>query len=101
MARVYQVEQVFTPSTLARLNFIEREGIRNRLTDALRTPGKQLVVYGHTGSGKSTVVSNKLNQLYEDQVITRCTSQTTYEQMVRGAFDYLEAYYVDSKSKSS
>ena len=76
MANVEKVDvyDVFTPTRPARLTFIERSNINERLVDALRTPGKQLVVFGHSGSGKTTLLVNKLHQVYDDHVTTRCMS---------------------------
>jgi ABC-type bacteriocin/lantibiotic exporter with double-glycine peptidase domain len=61
----HDVRVVFTPTTPARLAFVERESINNKLVNALRTPGKQVVVYGYYGSGKTTLLENKLHQIYE------------------------------------
>ena len=41
------IHDVFTPTKPARLTFVEREKINDRLVNALRTPCKQLIVYGH------------------------------------------------------
>lgn len=84
---------VFTPTKPARLTFVEREGINDRLVNALRTPGKQLVVYGHSGSGKTTLLVNKLHQLYDHHITTRCVSGLTFGQLVGDAFDQLGACY--------
>lgn len=46
----YDVHKVFTPTTTTRLAFVEREQLNTKLINALRTPGKQVVVYGHSGS---------------------------------------------------
>lgn len=91
----YESRKVFTPTTPARLSFIEREGFNSHLVNALRTPGKQIVVYGHSGSGKTTVLVNKLNQLYSSHITTRCMSNMTFEQLVLDAFDQLDSYYTE------
>ena len=49
---------VFTPSTVARLTFVERTCITERVVNALTTPGRQLVVFGRSGCGKTTLVDN-------------------------------------------
>lgn len=90
---IYQASKVFTPTTPARLTFVERDSINNRLVDALATPGKQIVVYGHSGSGKTTLLMNKLHQLYEGEVVTRCITGLTFDQLVADAFDQLGAAY--------
>ena len=67
-AQEYRVIDVFTPTKPARYAFVERESINDKLVAALRTPGKQIVVYGYTGSGKTTLLENKLHQLYENHI---------------------------------
>lgn len=94
----YGVYDVFTPSTPASLTFVERESINERLVDGLRTPGKQLVIYGYTGSGKTTIIINKLKQLYEGHIITKCMSGMTFDQLVYDAFDQLDPFYSAEKT---
>ena len=40
---------VFTPGKPAQLTFVERQELNAQLVDALRTPGKQIVVYAPSG----------------------------------------------------
>jgi len=94
MKSLTSVYDVFTPTTPAKASFVERAEVNDKLVDALRTPGTQLVVYGYSGSGKSTLLRNKLRQVYEHEVITRCTSLLSFEQLMLSAFDDLNAYYV-------
>lgn len=88
---------VFTPSSPAKKSFVEREVINDQLVDALRTPGKQIIIYGHSGSGKTTLLINKLNQVYENHIITRCMKDSTIENILIDAFDNLNKYYVVGK----
>jgi len=90
----HDARDVFTPNKPARLTFVERGEINDRIVDALRTPGKQLVVYGPSGSGKTTLLVNKLEQLYEDHVTTRCTASSTFEGLLLSAFDKLGVFYL-------
>ena len=53
---ILDTRDVFTPTKPAILTFVEGEYLNAQLVDALRTPGKQLVVYGHSGSGKTTLL---------------------------------------------
>jgi hypothetical protein len=93
MSEKFRLLDVFTPTRPARASFIERGSINTKLVNALQTPGMQVVVYGHTGSGKSTLVENKLCQLYEDHLTTRCIAKMTFDQIVRDAFDQLGRFY--------
>ena len=89
---------VFTPTTPAKFAFVERQALNDQLVDALRTPGKQVVVYGPSGSGKTTLLVNKLEQLYPDHITTRCTVATTFESLLLNAFDSLNVYYSSAAS---
>jgi energy-coupling factor transporter ATP-binding protein EcfA2 len=80
----------------ARLNFVERPRVNDRLVEAVRTPGRQVIVYGESGSGKSTLVHKVLERLYPDHLISRCTSRTSYEDLIRDALDQLGQFYNDS-----
>lgn len=94
----YEAREVFTPTTPARRNYVERSSIDNKLIDALRTPGKQLIIYGESGSGKSSLLRNKLRQVYAYHIKTQCSAAMSYEQLLLDAFDQLNAYFVQSRS---
>lgn len=93
----YQSNKVFTPSTPAILTFIEREDVNDQLVDALMTPGTQIIVYGPSGGGKTTLLLNKLNQVYENHIISRCTNIMTFENLILDAFDQLNPYFTQEK----
>jgi energy-coupling factor transporter ATP-binding protein EcfA2 len=97
----YITTQVFTPTSPARLTFVERQTINNQLVSALKIPGKQVVVYGHTGCGKTTVLTQKLEQLYEDHVTSSCTNTTTFEALLINAFERLETFYSSETTQST
>ncbi|PZS21874.1 MAG: hypothetical protein DLM60_05430 [Pseudonocardiales bacterium] len=92
------VFEVFTPTTQARVNFVERDTVNDRLVDALRTPGEQIVMYGDSGSGKSTLPQRKLEQLYESHITTRCSAASTFTSILLDTFDQLDTHYVESRS---
>jgi len=92
------VFEVFTPTTQARVNFVERDTVNDRLVDALRTPGKQIVIYGDSGCGKSTLLQRKLEQLYENHITTRCSAASTFISILLDTFDQLDTHYVESRS---
>lgn len=97
----FDTYKVFTPTQPAINTFIERpHKINSHLVDSLRTPGKQVVIYGHSGCGKSTLIVNKLNQVYEHTVITRCMQGMIFENLILDAFDQLGKHFSEvTKSK--
>ena len=96
----FSSREVFTPTRPARIAFVERSEINDKLVSALRTPGKQVVVYGHSGTGKTTLLVNKLHQLYENHITSRCMKGTKFDQLVLDAFDQLSPFY-NSESTST
>jgi ATPase subunit of ABC transporter with duplicated ATPase domains len=56
------------------------------------------VVYGPTGNGKTTLLANKLEQLYPDHITTRCAAGTTFETLLQSAFDGLNVYFSSTAS---
>jgi energy-coupling factor transporter ATP-binding protein EcfA2 len=95
---VYRTRDVFTPTTPARVAFVERNTVNDRLVNALTTPGKQIVVYGHSGSGKTTLLVNKLNQVYEQHLTTRCMKGMKFEQIILDGFDQLDSFYTSERT---
>lgn len=89
---------VFTPATPARLTFVDRVSLRQRFEVALCTPGKQVVVFGHTGSGKTSLVQHQLAAHYPSgYVVSRCIKGTTFGELVLDAFDQLDAFYSNER----
>ncbi|PTO74693.1 ATP-binding protein [Vibrio splendidus] len=93
--KTYQVNDVFTPASPAKVNFIERKLINTRIVRALQTKGKQVVIYGHSGSGKTSLIENKLKQVYSSHIKTNCMKGMTFESVMLDAFDQLCPYYLD------
>ncbi len=92
--------EVFTPTTHAVKNFVRREKMNEQLVHALTTPGRQLVVFGESGTGKSTLLTKVLSETYSSHIISRCTSETTFDNLLLDAFDQLEHFFIDSRHKS-
>lgn len=59
------VFDVFTPSSPARLALVDRRAITERVAAAVLTPGRQLLVYGPTGAGKTSVLQQGLDVVGE------------------------------------
>src|ERR1044071_3973848 len=101
MNNIHKATDVFTPNTYARLNFIERTELENRLVDTLRTPGRQVIIYGHSGSGKSSLIHKKLDELYERHITTKCQRRSTLDSILLDAFDQLDQFYLASQGSDT
>ena len=95
----YSLEQVFSPSQPAKYTFIERNSVNNRLERALKTPGKQLVIYGHSGAGKTTLLTDKFKSKRIKSITTRCVTGMSLSDIVKDAFNQLELHYVTKSEK--
>ncbi len=89
----YKLEDIFTPTQPAYYTFVDRKAIDTRLQRALRIPGMQIILYGHSGSGKTTILSMKKKDKIIDAVTTRCMIGMTLNDLMVDAFNQLEVYY--------
>lgn len=96
--RRYKLKNVFTPSTIARLAYVERVELERDLTKFIQMPGMQVVLYGHSGCGKSTIINNLLCELKIRKITSRCESATTLDDLILNAFDKLDLYYTSQKN---
>ena len=92
-----KLEAVFTPAKAADINYIERKDIDSQLSSEMLTPGKQIIIFGHSGSGKTSSVRNLLNKSHYKFIKTHCESNTTFEQLLLNAFDELNIYVISEK----
>ena len=92
--KVYSVDEVFTPASPAIACYVPRdEKINDKVVNALKTRGKQIVVYGHSGSGKTTLLLNKLNEVYEHHLTSRCMKGMTVDALLLDAFSQLAPFF--------
>lgn len=94
-----RLEDVFTPATAADINYISRKEIDSVLASEMSTPGKQIVVYGHSGSGKTSSVRKLLKDSGYNYIRTHCESNTTFEQLILNAFDALDIFVLTEKTR--
>jgi energy-coupling factor transporter ATP-binding protein EcfA2 len=97
----YNLEEVFTPTTEAKLTYVTRKTIETELEKNIKIPGQQIVIYGHSGSGKTTLLRNKLKSIGQSYVKTHCEKNTTFESLLLQAFDSLNVFYKKEKSEST
>lgn len=93
------LENTFTPAKAAVMNYVKRKNIDEQLCSEMSTPGKQLIVFGDSGSGKTSSVLNMLKIKKYKFVKTHCESNTTFEQLILNAFDALNTFVVSEKSE--
>jgi GTPase SAR1 family protein len=101
LSNSYSVYHVFTPSSPAKENYIERDKLSSRIASSLSTPGKQIVVFGHSGVGKTSLLRKQLERQYEKEIITSCMTNLTFESILLDAFDQLDEYYVSQKKQAN
>ena len=94
--QVYELKKVFTPTTSADVSYIMRENVEKNLRKALDIPGKQVVIYGHSGSGKTTVLNHIIEEKALMTITSRCTNNSTIDSIILDAFDELNPYYLES-----
>lgn len=95
-----EIYSVFTPTKAAEINYIERPELEKQIIKELQTPGKQLLLFGHSGSGKTTIIRSLLKNLSLKSIRTHCEEATTFEQVLLNAFDSLDKFIQQERSLS-
>ena len=98
MQEEFNLYDVFTPSSPAKVNFINRKFLTDRVISALNIPGKQIVIFGYSGVGKTSLLMRQLEKIYENEIITPCMIGMTFESILLDAFDQLDEYYISQKN---
>jgi hypothetical protein len=97
----HRLEDVFTPSSAAILTFVERPDLITQLEKALLIPGMQIVLYGHSGGGKTTLIENILSRKSIQFISSNCMVNTTIDELLLDAFDKLNPFYSSDKQNST
>ncbi|WP_336643784.1 ATP-binding protein [Microbacterium sp. MMO-113] len=82
---------MFTPGQPADKGFVSRPLEEQDLRNLLGERGTQILVWGESGAGKSSLVANVLKNEKQASITTRCEATTTYEQVLASAFDRMNA----------
>jgi len=94
-------EEVFTPKTVVTKTMFEARnepdlnnvpGLQDRLKEALREQGSQILIYGDTGVGKSSLLTNVAELVGRKTVEVDCTSGMTIDDIIEHATAQVLAY---------
>lgn len=92
------VEDVFTPTSVARLTFISRNEIEDNFDRNFKQRGRNIIVFGQSGSGKTTFLNRYFEKNKIKPLIIQCDSNMTFQNMIDQIFDQLNPYYKSSSS---
>ena len=95
------VEDVFTPAVAAKVNYVNRPMLEKTIMEELRTAGKQILLFGHSGCGKTTIIRTVLQQLNRRPIRTHCEEATTFDDIILNGFDSLDKYVPNEKTENN
>lgn len=91
-------EDVFTPRTIVSRDMFERRnepdlgglpGLQDSLQDALRERGGQVLLYGDTGVGKSSLLKYAAEEERLDYVLVECHTGMSYDSILESAIRHM------------
>lgn len=62
--------ELYTPNTIAKITYVKRGTIETDLEMYLLLPGKQIVIYGNSGTDKITLFRNKPREVSPNLIRT-------------------------------
>ena len=93
---LYSLKEVFTPNTMAKATYVKRDNLEKDFIRDLEQPGRAIILYGHTGSGKTTLVRN-VSRNKNNFVQISCGRDTTFNDILCGIIDQLSLFYISSQ----
>lgn len=94
----YKLHDIFTPSTVAKVNYLRRDELEKRIIASLETPGEQIILYGHSGSGKTTIIRKLLVDKKYKYIRTQCTADKSFNDIILDTFSQLDKFCVSEKT---
>lgn len=97
----YSLESIYTPTKAASINYIKRTEIEKQIVRSIKIPGTQIILYGHSGGGKTTIIRKVLDNLNRKFIVTSCVTGSTVDELIVNAFDKLNPFYTSEKSQTT
>lgn len=94
----FPIQQVFTPASSAELTFVRRTNIERKFHSQFKIRGRQIIVYGHSGSGKTTFLNKYFSENKVDYITVHCDASMSFEQVLLNTFDQLGQFYTQAGS---
>jgi hypothetical protein len=94
------LRDVFTPGGPANRTYVPRPLPESDLKAALAQPGTQVVIYGESGAGKSSMAVRVLQDQKRPSITTRCTSDMTYADVLTSGFFNSQAFVRTGKKQA-
>ena len=94
----YLLENIYTPTKAASQNYIRRPKIEKQIIRSVKIPGNQIILYGHSGGGKTTIIRKVLETLNRNYIVTSCVTDSTIDEIIVNAFDKINPFYTSERS---
>jgi hypothetical protein len=95
---IYALGQVFTPSQPANLAFVPRTVQEDDLRSLLGAAGTQVLIWGESGAGKSSVAYKVLNEEKRLYIVTKCDGKSDYASILSSAFAQTQEIMADKST---
>ena len=96
---IYKVDDVFTAST-SLTNYIPRIDVEDKFRQYLNNKGKQIIIYGQSGGGKTTLIEHIKTTDQLSILESLCLKSTSVYNLILDAFDQLDVYFTNEKTDS-
>lgn len=84
---------VFKPGSAANLAYISRDSLVQQLIKYMNSDGIQIVIYGESQSGKTTLIENTYNKVFKNGIRVVCESKMSVQSIINKAIEDLGVIY--------